>query len=72
MGISVFANLNAAKGKELGNSGRYTETTLTAGDTLTLKSGRDSTLLGAQVSGDKVKADIGRRKSGTPTFLTEA
>ncbi len=56
----------------MGNSGRYTETTLTAGDTLTLKSGRDSTLLGAQVSGDKVKADIGRRKSGTPTFLTEA
>ncbi|MFM5342616.1 hemagglutinin repeat-containing protein [Aeromonas veronii] len=59
-GISVFANMNAAKGKELGNSGRYTETTLTAGDTLTLTSGRDATLLGAQVSGDKVKADIGR------------
>nr|WP_320660778.1 hemagglutinin repeat-containing protein [Aeromonas veronii] len=58
--MSVFANLNAAKGKELGNSGRYTETTLTTGDTLTLKSGRDATLLGAQVSGDKVKADIGR------------
>jgi len=66
----VFANLNAAKGKELGNSGRYTETTLTTGDTLTLTSGRDATLLGAQVSGDKVKADI--EKSGTPTFLTEA
>nr|WP_277988569.1 hemagglutinin repeat-containing protein [Aeromonas jandaei] len=47
--MSVFANLNAAKGKELGNSGRYTETTLTAGDTLTLTSGRDATLLGAQV-----------------------
>ncbi|MCV3286609.1 hemagglutinin repeat-containing protein [Aeromonas veronii] len=66
----MFANLNAAKGKELGNSGRYTETTLTAGDTLTLTSGRDATLLGAPVSGDKVKADI--EKSGTPTFLTEA
>ncbi|MBW3775646.1 hypothetical protein GL272_01590 [Aeromonas veronii] len=68
--------MNAAKGKELGNSGRYTETILTAGDTLTLTSGRDATLLGAQVSGDKVKADIGRNltltKSGTPTFLTEA
>ncbi len=59
-GISVFANMNAAKGKELGNSGRYTETIVTAGDTLTLKSGRDATLLGAQASGDKVKADIGR------------
>ena len=52
--------MNAAKGKELGNSSRYTETILTAGDTLTLTSGRDATLLGAQVSGDKVKADIGR------------
>ncbi|WP_447737424.1 two-partner secretion domain-containing protein [Aeromonas veronii] len=59
-GLSIFANMNAAKGKELGNSGRYTETNITAGDTLTLKSGRDATLLGAQVSGDKVKADIGR------------
>ncbi|HHQ4555172.1 TPA: hemagglutinin repeat-containing protein [Aeromonas veronii] len=58
--MTIFANLNAAKGKELGNSGRYTETIVTAGDTLTLKSGRDATLLGAQVSGDKVKADIGR------------
>ena len=52
--------MHAAKGKELGNSGCYTETILTAGDTLTLTSGRDATLLGAQVSGDKVKADIGR------------
>ncbi|MGN5172006.1 two-partner secretion domain-containing protein [Aeromonas sp. 102P] len=59
-GISIFANMNAAKGKENGDSDRYTETTLTAGDTLTLKSGRDATLLGAQVSGDKVTADIGR------------
>ncbi|MEZ6971310.1 hemagglutinin repeat-containing protein [Aeromonas sp. S11(2024)] len=48
------------KGKELGNSGRYTETTLTAGT-----SGRDATLLGAQVSGDKVRADIGRNLTFT-------
>ncbi|MGU5653851.1 two-partner secretion domain-containing protein [Aeromonas allosaccharophila] len=59
-GISIFANMNAAKGKENGDSDRYTETSITASDTLTLKSGRDSTLLGAQVSGDKVTADIGR------------
>ncbi|HHQ4477227.1 TPA: hemagglutinin repeat-containing protein [Aeromonas veronii] len=59
-GISIFANMNAAKGKENGDSDRYTETSITASDTLTLKSGRDATLLGAQVSGDKVKADIGR------------
>ncbi|MER0497576.1 hemagglutinin repeat-containing protein [Aeromonas hydrophila] len=59
-GISIFANMNAAKGKENGDSDRYTETNITAGDILTLKSGRDATLLGAQVSGDKVTADIGR------------
>ncbi|MDO2434823.1 hemagglutinin repeat-containing protein [Aeromonas veronii] len=59
-GISIFANMNAAKGKENGDSDRYTETSITASDTLTLKSGRDTTLLGAQVSGDKVTADIGR------------
>ncbi|WP_421260837.1 hemagglutinin repeat-containing protein [Aeromonas jandaei] len=59
-GISIFANMNAAKGKENGDSDRYTETSITASDTLTLKSGRDATLLGAQVSGDKVTADIGR------------
>ncbi|MGU5653852.1 hemagglutinin repeat-containing protein [Aeromonas allosaccharophila] len=58
--MSVFANMNAAKGKENGDSDRYTETSITASDTLTLKSGRDTTLLGAQVSGDKVTADIGR------------
>ncbi|POG23958.1 hypothetical protein C2855_07595 [Aeromonas bestiarum] len=59
-GISIFANMNAAKGKENGDSDRYTETNIMAGDILTLKSGRDATLLGAQVSGDKVTADIGR------------
>ncbi|MGY3962387.1 hemagglutinin repeat-containing protein [Aeromonas veronii] len=59
-GISIFANMNAAKGKENGDSDRYTETSITASDTLTLKSGRDATLLGAQVSGDRVTADIGR------------
>ncbi|MGY3945330.1 hemagglutinin repeat-containing protein [Aeromonas tecta] len=59
-GISIFANMNAAKGKENGDSDRYTETNITAGNVLTLTSGRDATLLGAMVSGDKVNADIGR------------
>lgn len=59
-GLSIFANMNAAKGKENGDSDRYTETNITAGDTLTLVAGRDATLLGAMVSGDKVDAGIGR------------
>nr|WP_276329624.1 hemagglutinin repeat-containing protein [Aeromonas bestiarum] len=63
--MSVFANTNVAKGKNLGNRGRYIETTITAGDTLTLISGRDTTLLGAQVSGNKGNADIGHNLSLT-------
>ena len=37
-----------------------TETNLTAGKTLTLQSGRDTSLTGALVTGDKVVVDVGR------------
>ncbi|WP_235134388.1 hemagglutinin repeat-containing protein [Lelliottia amnigena] len=59
-GISVFANVNAAKGNEKGNGTSWTETTLDSGGTVSMTSGRDAILNGAQVSGDKVVADIGR------------
>ncbi|QIX97643.1 hemagglutinin repeat-containing protein [Cedecea sp. FDAARGOS_727] len=59
-GISVFANVNAAKGKEKGNGTAWTETTLDSGGTVSLTSGRDAVLNGAQVNGDKIVADIGR------------
>ncbi|MFN3071973.1 hemagglutinin repeat-containing protein, partial [Serratia sp. J2] len=36
------------------------ETTIDSGKTLAMNSGRDTTLAGAQVSGDKVDVDVGR------------
>ncbi|OQS32125.1 hemagglutinin repeat-containing protein [Chromobacterium haemolyticum] len=59
-GISVFANANKGKGKEEGNGSRWNETVLSAGDTLNLQSGRDTSLTGAQASGKTVVVDIGR------------
>lgn len=59
-GIKVFANVNAGKGKEKGTGTQWTETTVDSGKTLTLNSGRDTTLAGAQVSGEKVEVDVGR------------
>lgn len=59
-GISIFASINGAKGKESGNGTRWTETTLDSGGKLNLISGRDTTLDGAQVSADKVIANAGR------------
>ncbi len=59
-GISVFANVNAANGKEKGNGTSWTETTLDSGGTVSMTSGRDAILNGAQVNGDKIVANIGR------------
>ena len=59
-GISIFASINGAKGKESGNGTRWTETTLDSGGRLNLISGRDTTLEGAQVSADQVIANVGR------------
>ena len=59
-GIGVFANVNAAKGHEKGNGTSWAETTLDSGGTVSMASGRDAILNGAQVSGDKVVANIGR------------
>ncbi|MHA6129916.1 hemagglutinin repeat-containing protein [Pseudomonas fluorescens group sp. PF-1] len=59
-GLSIFANANSGTGKEKGNGTVWTETTVNAGNQLTLNSGRDTTLEGAQASAQKVVADIGR------------
>ncbi|WP_370514685.1 hemagglutinin repeat-containing protein, partial [Pantoea sp. M_1] len=59
-GISVSASVNAAKGSEKGNGLTHSETTLDAGSQLSLTSGRDTTLTGAQASGNSVKVDAGR------------
>jgi filamentous hemagglutinin len=59
-GISVFANANGAKGNEKGDGTAWTETTVDSGGTVSLVSGRDTILNGAQVSGDRITADTGR------------
>ncbi|MEN4798264.1 hemagglutinin repeat-containing protein, partial [Pantoea agglomerans] len=59
-GISIFASINGAKGKESGNGTRWTETTLDSGGKLSLISGRDTTLDSAQVSADQAIANTGR------------
>lgn len=59
-GLSVFASVNQGAGKEKGNGTAWSETTLDAGHQVTLVSGRDTALKGAQVSGERVVADVGR------------
>ncbi|MEN5018814.1 hemagglutinin repeat-containing protein, partial [Erwinia sp. Eh17-17] len=62
-GISVSASVNAGKGHEKGRGLTHDETTLDAGSAVSLTSGRDTTLKGAQVSGETIKADVGRNLS---------
>ena len=58
-GFSVQLGVSAMSGKANGSATSYDNTLVTATDTLTLKSGRDANLIGAQVAGNTVKADIG-------------
>ncbi|EFI1316652.1 filamentous hemagglutinin N-terminal domain-containing protein [Escherichia coli] len=58
-GISVFASVNAAKGSEKGNGTEWTEITIDSGKTVTINSGRDTVLNGAQVNGNRIIADVG-------------
>ena len=70
-GITFSASGNISKGHENSDSLSYSESRITAGDQVTLISGRDATLAGAQVSGASVTADIGRNLSLISTQDTE-
>jgi hypothetical protein len=59
-GIGVYVAASMAKGKGDGFGTTHAETTLNANNTLTLISGRDTTLEGAQATGKTVIANIGR------------
>ncbi|MCW7763098.1 hemagglutinin repeat-containing protein [Photorhabdus luminescens] len=59
-GVKFSASVNAGKGHEKGDGVTHTETQIDAGHQVTLKSGQDTLLKGAQVSGEKVTADVGR------------
>nr|WP_105289418.1 hemagglutinin repeat-containing protein [Escherichia sp. MOD1-EC5350] len=60
VGLSLSASANQGKGSEKGNGTTHTETTVDAGNRLTIISGRDTTLTGAQAGGETVKVDAGR------------
>ncbi|CAI1056545.1 hemagglutinin repeat-containing protein [Serratia fonticola] len=62
-GLSVFANGNKSQGNEHGDGTFWSETTVDSGGTLSMHSGRDTTLAGAQASGETVKVDAGRNLS---------
>ncbi|MDC9589540.1 hemagglutinin repeat-containing protein [Xenorhabdus sp. XENO-10] len=59
-GIKFSASVNKGKGHETDDGVTHSETLIDAGNQVSLKSGQDTTLKGAQVSGEKVTADIGR------------
>ncbi|WP_445336176.1 hemagglutinin repeat-containing protein [Citrobacter koseri] len=59
-GISIYGNAQASQGREKGNGTTWNETTVDAGHHLNLSSGRDTTLAGAQASGERVTAEAGR------------
>ncbi|WP_274391715.1 hemagglutinin repeat-containing protein [Xanthomonas campestris] len=65
IGISVgavtgyYLSVSAGKGSAKGNSDLRTESVITANDTLTLVSGNDTTIQGAQAVGNKVLANVG-------------
>ncbi|MCC4604438.1 hemagglutinin repeat-containing protein [Xanthomonas campestris] len=65
IGVSVgettgyYLTVSAGKGSAKGNSDLRTESVVTANDTLTLVSGNDTTIQGAQAIGNKVLANVG-------------
>ncbi|VTT27147.1 filamentous hemagglutinin family outer membrane protein [Klebsiella pneumoniae] len=59
-GLSASLSANHGRGHENGSSLTHAETTADAGRTLSLSSGRDAALQGAQLSGEAIRADIGR------------
>lgn len=59
-GLSIFANANKGQGSEHGDGTFWSETQVDSGGTLSLHSGRDMSLTGAQASGETVKVDVGR------------
>jgi len=59
-GLNVSASVNKGKGHENADAVSHVETQLNAGNQVTIASGRDTTLAGAQVNSETVKVDAGR------------
>ncbi len=63
-GLAVTASASKGKGKASGNDVTWTETHVEAGNKVTLESGTNTNLIGAQVRGEQVVADVGTSGSG--------
>src|SRR5471032_689650 len=59
-GLKINVSGDKVKGSRSGNGVARPETTVNAGNHLNIVSGRDTTLTGAQVTGEKVTLDVGR------------
>jgi len=58
-GISFQVSASQANGRANGSESTYDNTRISANKTLSVKSGADTTLAGAQLAGDSVKMDVG-------------
>ncbi|WP_411378966.1 hemagglutinin repeat-containing protein [Pseudomonas sp. MPB26] len=75
-GLSFNASASQSRGNADGNDLVWSNTHVTAGDQVSLISGKDTTLRGAVVSGNTVKADVGgdlnvESLQDTSTFASE-
>ncbi|MEK6697470.1 MAG: hemagglutinin repeat-containing protein [Nitrospirota bacterium] len=62
-GVAVYAEGSYSTGNTEAHSLTHTETQLTAQENLSIKSGRDTTLKGAQARAETITADVGRNLS---------
>lgn len=63
-GLAMTASASQGKGKANGTDVSWTETLVEAGNKVSLESGTDTNLIGAQVRGEQVVADVGTSGNG--------
>jgi filamentous hemagglutinin len=64
MGVSVNASVSKGRGSADGSDVSWTETTVQGGNLVSLESGKNTNLVGAQVRGNQVVANVGSAGSG--------
>ncbi|MGG5217606.1 hemagglutinin repeat-containing protein [Rahnella variigena] len=59
--MRIFADVNAAAGKNHGDGTTWTNSEIGAGNNLNINAGNDLNIRGAQVSGEQITAEIGHQ-----------
>jgi len=67
-GLAITASASKGKGKANGTDMSWTETIIEAGNKVNLESGTDTKIIGAQVRGEQVVADVGTSGDGNLTI----